>query len=334
MADPPDLLAPPESTLLCAPLYHVAGFTSLLLGLFSGRRLVLIPQFDPDEWLASVAHERVTNAFLVPTMLKQVLDSPVFPRHDLGSLRRLSYGAAPMPVPLIRRAIERLPHVEFNNAYGQTETISTVTVLGPEDHRLTGEPDEIATKVRRLGSVGRPLPSVRIRIVDPEGNQVEAGVVGEVCVGISARLQPRQDTAAPGGEDAEGSWLHTGDLGYVDEGGYLFLTGRQGDLIIRGGENIAPGEVESALEQNDEIEAVAVVGVPDEQWGESVAAFVVRRSGSTLAEADVVEFARERLASYKKPGLVFFVDELPLTATGKVSRRALREEATTLGAHR
>jgi len=330
MADPPDLLAQPESTLLCAPLYHVAGFTSLLLGLFSGRRLVLIPQFEAEEWLSAIERERVTNAFVVPTMLKQILDAPSFGQRDMSSLRRLSYGAAPMPVPLIRKAIERLPQVEFNNAYGQTETISTVTVLGPEDHRLTGGADAVATKIRRLASVGQPLPGIELQISDDHGNPLGTGEVGEVWLAAFGRLRPEPDTTDAGYAGSGHSWLRTGDLGYIDADGYLFLTGRKGDLIIRGGENIAPREVESALEQNDEIDAVAVVGVPDEQWGESIAAFVVRRPGSALGEEDVVEFARERLASYKKPSRVFFVDELPLTATGKVARRALREKATAM----
>jgi acyl-CoA synthetase (AMP-forming)/AMP-acid ligase II len=321
MADPPDLLAEPESTLLCAPLYHVAGFTSLLLGLFSGRRVVLIPQFEPEEWLDAVERERVTNAFLVPTMLKQILDSPSFVRRDLSSLRRLSYGAAPMPLPLIRRAIDLLPDVEFNNAYGQTETISTVTVLGPDDHRLDGPDDVRADKIRRLASVGRPLPGIGIEIIGDGGTTLPRGEVGEVCIRAGDRMK---DAAS------DRHWIPTGDLGYLDDGDYLFLTGRKSDLIIRGGENIAPREVEAALEQHAEIAEVAVVGIPDQQWGESVAAFVVRHEGSTLTAEEVIDFARERLASYKKPSMVVFVKSLPLTATGKIARRVLHDEATKM----
>jgi acyl-CoA synthetase (AMP-forming)/AMP-acid ligase II len=332
MADLPDLLAAPESTLLCAPLYHVAGFTSLLIGLYSGRRLVLIPQFEPHAWLDAVERDGVTSAFVVPTMLKQILNCPAFAQRDLSSLERISYGAAPMPVRVIREAIERLPHVSFNNAYGQTETISTVTVLGPEDHRLSGSTELVEARLRRLASVGRPLPGIGLRIVGEEDAPLAAGLVGEVCIEAPDRLGPSGVDPDAAEDGSESSWVRTGDLGYLDDDGYLFLTGRKSDLIIRGGENIAPREVEAVLERHDDVEGVAVVGVPDEQWGESVAAFVVRRSASTLGEHDVNEFARERLASYKKPTLVFFVDELPLTSTGKVSRRLLREQAATMAA--
>lgn len=317
---------PAGVVLLSAPLYHIAGLTALLTATFAGRRIVLLRQFDATQWLHAVEHERATTAFLVPTMLRQVLNRPEFSSTDLSSLTTLSYGAAPMPLGLIRSAITAFPKgVQFINAFGQTETASTVTVLAPEDHRLTGSEAEIEQKVRRLGSVGRPLPGVTLRIVDESGNDLPAGTIGEVA--ISSEQVMRGYFGADDSTKAAlaGEWLLTRDLGWVDDAGYLFLAGRKSDLIIRGGENVSPEEIESVLDEHPAVDEVAAFGMPDEEWGERIGAAVVRRSGIAVTEEELIAFSRERLASFKKPESIFFVERLPRSAIGKLLRRELRE---------
>ncbi|HVM53798.1 MAG TPA: AMP-binding protein [Acidimicrobiales bacterium] len=313
------------TSLLSAPLYHVAGVTSLLNALYTGRPTVLLPQFEPAAWLAAVAEHRVTHAFLVPTMLARLLEDPALERADLSSLEQVTYGAAPMPAPVIRRALERFPSsVRWSGAYGQTETTATVAVLGPDDHDLSGDPAEVEAKLARLASVGRPLEDVELRVVDPDGNPLGPGEVGEVQLRTFRSMRgywgAEEKTRVT--VDDEG-WVHTGDVGHLDADGYLFLTGRAGDLIIRGGENVAPAEVEAVLYEHPDVLEAGVVGMPDETWGERVAAVVALREGAAATAEDLVAFCAGRLASFKRPERVVVVDELPRTSTGKVVRRDL-----------
>jgi len=314
---------PRGAALLCAPLYHIAGATNMMTTLWTGRRLVLMPQFEPQAWLDLVERERVTHAFVVPTMLKHLLDHPELDRHDLSSLEIFSYGGAQMPFPVIRRAIERLPKtIGFVNAFGQTETTSTLTILGPDDHRLEGTPAEVELRTKRLKSIGRPLPDVEVRIVDDDGKALRADEVGEIHV-----RTPRAMKGYAGAKDspftADG-WLPTRDMGWVDQDGYLYIAGRKDDMIIRGGENIAPAEVEAVLVSHPAVDEAAVVGVPDVEWGQRVAAFVVLRPGARATEADLGEFCRARLSSFKKPEIFQFLAELPKNPMGKVLRRELK----------
>ncbi|MBI4506800.1 MAG: AMP-binding protein [Chloroflexi bacterium] len=314
------------ATLLSVPLHHVAGLSAVITAFFGGRRLVALPQFEPTLWLETAEGERITHAFLVPTMLKRVLDEPDFAQHDLSSLQILSYGAAPMPLPVIRRAIERFPKtVGFINAFGQTETTSTVAMLGPDDHRLAGTPAQVEQKLRRLASIGRPLADVELRVVDDAGCELLRGQIGEIAIRSERTMRGYlgQEDATRATIDAEG-WLRTRDLGWMDADGYVFLAGRKSDVIIRGGENIAPDEVEAVLYLHPAVEDAAVVGVPDEEWGERVAAAVVPRAGAQVSAEELVEFCRQRLASFKKPEVVRFVGELPRNPMGKVLRRDLR----------
>jgi acyl-CoA synthetase (AMP-forming)/AMP-acid ligase II len=256
-------------------------------------------------------------------MMKLILDQPDLERRDLSSLEVLAYGGAPMPFPVIRRAIERLPKtVGFVNAFGQTETTSTLTVLGPEDHRLDGGPDEVERTLRRLRSIGRPLPDVEVRIVDEDGRVMGASEVGEIHV-RTPRAMKGYAGAADSPFTADG-WLPTRDLGWVDEDGYLYVAGRKDDMIIRGGENIAPAEVEAVLGAHPAVEEVAVVGLPDVEWGQRVGAFVVLRPGEHATADALGEFCRQRLASFKKPEVIQFLPELPKNPMGKVLRRELR----------
>ena len=317
------------SVLVSAPLYHIAGLTAVLTGVFAGRRVVLLRQFDADDWLTIAERERVTHAFLVPTMVRRVLDCPRFASADLSSLRVLSYGAAPMPLSLIRRAIDSFPKsVQFLNAFGQTETTSTVAVLGPDDHRLEGTPEQIETKLRRLASIGRPLGDVELCILNEEGERLGPNQVGEIAI-RSGRIMRGYYGAAEATQAAiQDGWLRTRDLGWMDEGGYVFLAGRQSDLIIRGGENVAPEEVEVVLESHPSVQEAAVVGIPDEEWGERIVAVVATHPGTVVPAEELVEYCRQRLASYKKPEDVFFAETLPRNALGKLLRKDLRTQLT------
>jgi acyl-CoA synthetase (AMP-forming)/AMP-acid ligase II len=320
--------------LVSAPLYHIAGLSAVLTATFAGRKIVLQPQFQADEWLRLAESESVTHAFLVPTMLKQVLDSPAFAAANLSTLQVLAYGAAPMPLGVIRRAIEVLPPtVQFINAFGQTETTSTVTVLGPDDHRLTGTAAEIERKVQRLASIGRPLPDVEVAIVDASGASLAAGEVGEIAIRTERVMRGYYGQEEATHATLQDGWLRTRDLGWADEDGYIFLAGRSSDLIIRGGENIAPAEVEHALASHPGVDEVTVVGIPDEEWGERVGAAVVRRPGVDLSPETLIEHARQTLASFKKPELIYFLDELPKNSMGKVLRNELRARFTSASAH-
>lgn len=320
--------------LLAAPMYHVAGLSALTSSLFTGREVVLLPQFEAGQWLRAVEEHRITHAFLVPAMLAMLLRHPDFDGADLSSLQLLTYGAAPMPPAVLREAVERFPStVGFSGAYGQTETNSTVAVLGPDDHRMEGTPEEIEVRRRRLASVGVPLPDVEVRIADPAGEPLPPGRTGEVYLRTARSMAGYWGARSADTRvtlDDEG-WLHTGDLGHLDEGGYLYLTGRASELIIRGGENVAPAEVEAVLGEHADVEEAVAFGVPDEQWGERIWAAVRLRPGATVSADQLMSMCRERLAGGKRPDRVLVVDDFPRTATGKVLRRALRQQAVADG---
>jgi acyl-CoA synthetase (AMP-forming)/AMP-acid ligase II len=308
--------------LVCAPFYHIAGTTAMMTNLWTGRKMVIMPQFEPGGWLKLAAEEKITHAFVVPTMMKQILDHPDFAKTDLSSLTNLAYGGAPMPIAVIRRAIEAFPKtVGFVNAYGQTETTSSLTILGPDDHRLTGTPAEIELKARRLNSIGQPLPDVEIKVRDDDGKFLATDEVGEIIIKtprIMKGYAGRADDAAL----ADG-WRATGDLGWVDEGGYVFFAGRKDDMIIRGGENIAPAEIETVLMSHPAVDEAAVIGVTSVEWGQTVKAYIVLRPGQTADEKNVQEFCRTRLASFKRPEHLEFIDALPKNALGKILRKEL-----------
>ena len=318
---------PRGAALLCAPLYHIAGATNMMTTLWTGRKLVLQAQFEPRGWLDLVERERVTHAFVVPTMMKHLLDQPDLQARDLSTLEILSYGGAQMPFPVIRRAIERFPkHVGFVNAFGQTETTSTLTILGPDDHRLDGTAEEIELRTKRLTSIGRPLPDVEVRVVGEDGRALPTGEVGEIHVRTPRAMKgyagAKESAFTPDG------WLPTRDMGWIDEDGYLYVAGRKDDMIIRGGENIAPAEVEAVLVSHPAVEEAAVVGVADVEWGQRVAAFVALRPGAVATADELGEFCRQRLSSFKKPEIFRFLPELPKNPMGKILRRELRVQPT------
>jgi fatty-acyl-CoA synthase len=311
-----------EATLVSVPPYHIAGIAGVLSAVWSGRRLVYLPQFTPEAWVELAAAESITHAMVVPTMLGRILDVLADRGEKLPALHHLSYGGGRMPSATVERALELLPHVGFVNAYGLTETSSTVSVLTPDDHRAAVSATEAHVRAR-LGSVGQPLPHLEVEIRGPEGEQLPADTHGEIWVRgeqVSGEYLGRKSVV-----NAEG-WLTTNDGGWLDADGYLFVEGRFDDVIVRGGENLSPGEIEEVLVLHDAVADAAVIGVPDTEWGEAVAAVVVLEDGHSATDTELREWVASRLRSTRAPGLIVFRAELPYSETGKLLRRQLKAE--------
>ncbi|RVT94217.1 long-chain-fatty-acid--CoA ligase [Sphingomonas crocodyli] len=308
---------PEDVGLVAMPLFHIGGIGWLLMGLETGATNHLMREFDADEILALLDRGGFTKMFIVPTALQSLLHAPAAATTDFSSLRTILYGASPMPMPLLREAIARIG-CNFAQQYGMTETAGTVIALGPDDHRGEQPP--------KLNAAGRAMPTVELRITDTEGNVLPPDTLGQVeirsCANFSGYWNRPDATAEAMGEDG---WLRTGDAGLLDADGYLFVLDRIKDMIISGGENIYPLEVESMLLEHPAIEEVGVIGLPDERWGESVAAVIVTRDGAALDQADLRMWCRERIAAFKVPKTFIFIDALPRNASGKLLRRALRE---------
>jgi long-chain acyl-CoA synthetase len=313
-----------DATLVAVPPYHIAGISAILSSTYGCRRMVQLSNFDGCTWLGICQREKVTNAFVVPTMLARVIEYVDTAGVDaaLPALRALAYGGGKMPAPVIERAMQLWPKVDFTNAYGLTETSSTIALLDPEGHRegFCSVDPEVR---KRLHSVGRPIDTVEIEIRDGDGNALPVGEVGDVFVrggqvsgeylGVGSLL------------DADG-WFPTRDRGYVDKYGFLYLDGRADDVIVRGGENISPGEIEDVLRQHPAIADVAVVAVPDTEWGETVGAAVVINAGANVSEAELRDWVRARLRSSRVPAVISFRQQLPYNEMGKILRRVLRDE--------
>ena len=297
---PIDPLVDPPVDMMSVPLFHIGGTLGLLITLHSGKTMVILPRFDAGEWLRTVEERRVSQTFVVPTMLRRILDHPEFASRDISSLRSLSYGAAPAQPDLIRRAVAALPAVDFSNVFGQTETLGAYAALSPDDHRAG----------RKLDSVGRAFPGVELRVVDVETQEdVGVGQVGEAVVRAAQNITP--------------DWMPTGDLVVLDEEGYLFVKGRVKDTINRGGEKFGPVEIEAAIRTMPGVVEVAVAGVPDEDLGERVGALIV---GDKSLDADAVKaHGAQTLARFKVPEIIVFVDELPYNRYGKIPRAAVVE---------
>jgi acyl-CoA synthetase (AMP-forming)/AMP-acid ligase II len=328
--DPPDMEAPPETNVLVMPLYHVAGMQALMAGIYGGRTIALMRQFEEKEWFETVQREKATRVMAVPTMLKRIVDYPDFAKYDLSSIKVITYGAAACPYEVLKATIELLPGRALINAFGGTETAATIAALRTEDQIITGKESaaEKEKKLKRLAnSIGLPLDDVEIQVRDEWQRELAAGETGEIVV-RGARIMKgywRDEAKTKQAFTADG-WYRTGDMGYKDEEGYIYLTGRANDLIIRGGENIGPAEVESVLSTHPKVEEAAVIGVKDEEWGQQVRAIVRLKEGETATEAEIIDFCRPHLAGFKRPSSVVFVnEELPRTSTGKILHRELRE---------
>jgi acyl-CoA synthetase (AMP-forming)/AMP-acid ligase II len=311
-----------EATLVSVPPYHIAGIAGVLSAVWSGRRLVYLPQFTPEAWVERAAAESITHAMVVPTMLGRILDVLADRGEKLPALQHLSYGGGRMPSATVERALELLPHVGFVNAYGLTETSSTVSVLTPGDHRAAVSATERHVRAR-LGSVGQPLPHLEVEIRGPQGEPLPPDTHGEIWVRgeqVSGEYLGRESVV-----NAEG-WLTTNDGGWLDADGYLFVEGRFDDVIVRGGENLSPGEIEEVLVLHEAVADAAVIGVPDTEWGEAVAAVVVLEDGHSATDVELRQWVASRLRSTRAPGLIVFRAELPYSETGKLLRRQLKAE--------
>jgi acyl-CoA synthetase (AMP-forming)/AMP-acid ligase II len=307
----------PGDTLIHAmPFGHIAGVGSATGAVSGGQELIIHTEFDPALILRDIQRYRAKWAFLVPAALAMMLDHPDAKDADFSGLEGMAYGASPIPLDLLQRGVERLG-CDFAQMYGMTETYGTVVCLGPEDHAPGRE--------QVMRSAGKALPSVELRILDAEGNPLPPGEIGEVAINSPTNMvgywNKPEETARVLSPD---NWLRTGDAGILDEDGYLFIQDRIKDMIISGGENVYPAEVESAIYGHPDIADVAVIGVPDEKWGEAVKAVVVRRPGAAVEADGIIAYAREKIAGFKCPKTVDFIDALPRNPSGKILRRELR----------
>jgi fatty-acyl-CoA synthase len=312
-----------DTALLAMPVSHVSGTGWGMIALHHGATCHIQRQFDLDATFDTFANHRITRLFLVPAALQMLVRHPRARAADFSALHEVCYGASPMPLPLLRECMDvmKTPFVQF---YGMTETAGTIVALSAQDHQAALDAPDAA---HRLRAAGRALPWVTIRAINPNGTDAPVGTVGELVTRSHANMagywNRPQDTART--IDTEG-WLHTGDAGYIDADGYIFIHDRVKDMIITGGENVYPAEVESALCEHPAIAEAAVIGVPDERWGETVRAFVVLRPDALLTPEDLIAWCRTRIAGFKSPSAAEFVDSLPRNASGKLLKRALREK--------
>ncbi|HEV7135017.1 MAG TPA: long-chain-fatty-acid--CoA ligase, partial [Steroidobacteraceae bacterium] len=298
-----------------APMFHLADIATWNAGMMAGSTHVIVPSFTPSSVVGAIAEHHVTDVLLVPTMIQFLVDSPAIESADLSSLRGVVYGASPISAALLQRARKAFPAARFVQAYGMTELSPVATLLSPEDH---DDP-------QLTGSCGRGAIHVEVRIVDSSGKEVPRGTVGEVLVRGENVMIGYWGRPGDSAEALRGGWMHTGDGGYMNDAGYVFIVDRMKDMIISGGENVYSVEVENALARHVAVAACAVIGIPDNQWGERVHAVVVLHPGAQLSVDELQESCRSHIAGYKVPRTVEFVDALPLSGAGKVLKRELRE---------
>ena len=311
---------PGDSVILAMPYGHIAGVGTALGAVLGGQELLVHREFDPVQLIGDVERYRVKWLFLVPAAIRLLLAHPAAQDADFSSVRGLTYGASPIPLDLLKQGVARLG-CDFAQLYGLTETFGTVVSLSPDDHK----PENIVGREQVMTSAGRALPGTELAILDENLQPLPPGQIGEVAIrGDSVMLgywnRPEENAKAL----IEGGWFRTGDAGILDEEGYLYIQDRIKDMIITGGENVYPAEVESAVFGHPDIADIAIIGVPDEKWGEAVKAVVVRRPGSDLDEATVIAYAKGRIAGFKCPKSVDFIDALPRNPSGKILRRELR----------
>jgi len=312
-------IGPQTVNLNIGPLTHAAGLMFMVY-YSRGATNIILPGFDEQQILATIERERVNSLLLIPTMLYRLLMFPDLKAYDLSSVNRIWYGTAPMAVDRLKEGIRIFGNV-FRQNYGLTEMAQPITYLGPEDHIVDGTD----AQMKRLSSAGRPAMGVELRVVDPDGGRVKPGEIGEIVLKsnklFKAYWKMPEETAAA----FKDGWFYTKDMATVDEDGFVYIVDRKSDMIISGGFNIYPREVEEVIMAHPGVAETAVIGVPDDIWGEAVKAFVVPREGVKLSEEEVIQYCREKLAGYKKPKSVDFVEEIPKNLYGKINRRALKE---------
>ncbi|MBS0408572.1 MAG: fatty acid--CoA ligase [Proteobacteria bacterium] len=306
-----------DVSLVAMPVFHIGGTGWGIMGLYNGAKGVIAREFDPNRVLDFIAEDRISKMFMVPAAMQIVVRHPKARETDFSCLKYLLYGASPIPLDLLKECMEVFG-CGFVQMYGMTETSGTIVALPPEDHDPKGNP--------RMRSAGKALPGVELAILDEAGTPLPPGQVGEIATRSAANMSGYWNLPEATAKtiDAEG-WLRTGDAGYMDDDGYVFIHDRVKDMIISGGENIYPAEVENAIFGHPAVADVAVIGVPDARWGEAVKAVVVPKAGQAPSPAEIIAWARERIAGYKVPKSVDFIDALPRNASGKILRRELRE---------
>jgi acyl-CoA synthetase (AMP-forming)/AMP-acid ligase II len=311
-----------DVNLVATPVYHMGAVFMAVTYMLLGCTQVILPQFNAAAWLATLEASRATVSLLIPTMINAVLNAPEFARHDTSSLRLIFYGGGPMPPTVLARAM-RAFGCGFTQGYGLTETLEA-TFLVAADHVLDGTPDQ----QRRLASAGREAVGADVRIVDDAGRELPANGIGEILVRSRSVIDGYWRDPALGAECIRDGWFHTGDLGYLDDGRYLFVVDRKKDMVVTGGVNVYTKEVETVLYQHPAVREAAVFGVPDENWGEKVTAALALHPGAALTPEQVVEHCRAQLAGFKLPKSVLFLDDLPKNPSGKILKRELRRLAT------
>ena len=311
-----DMLTRGGVLLHAAPMFHLADLTTWILGLMTGSTHVTVPAFSVSAVVDAITRHRVTDTIFVPTMIQMLVDSPEAENADMSSVQRILYGASPISQAVLQRARAKLTSAAFIQSYGMTELAPIATLLSPSDH-------DVPELTR---SCGRGAAHADVRIVDEDDNELPRGTVGEIVVrGDNVMLgywnKPEETAAA-----LRNGWMHTGDGGYMDEHGYVFVVDRFKDMIVTGGENVYSAEVENALAKHDAVESVAVIGVPDGNWGERVHAVVVLKRGAAATSDELRDFCRDFIANYKVPRSVAFVDAMPLSGAGKILKRQLRSQ--------
>ena len=307
-----------DRTLAVMPLYHIGAKNIQLAQHWVGGAVYLHRAFRPLEALKAIAADRITVGHMAPTMIQMLLEEPSFSSFDLSSLRMILYSAAPMPLPLLRQGLEQIGPV-FAQIYGQTEALGTILPI--DLHRPGGDADDL----RRLASVGHPYSGVRMRCVDEDDNPVGVGEAGEICIQGHCVMRGYWNDSPATMEALRGGWLHTGDIGMMDHEGYFHLLDRKKDVIISGGENIYSREVEAALAEHPDVADVAVVGMPDEKWGEAVTAVIISRRPD-LSPEEIEAHSRTFIAGYKTPRRIYFVSEFPKLPSGKINKVELRAQ--------
>ncbi len=304
-----------DVNLVAMPLFHIAGNGWGLVGLYHGATNVMLADVDPKEILRLIPEHRITKILFVPAVILFVLQVPGVEKVDFSSVDTVVYGASPIPVELVRQAV-KIFGCEFVQVYGLTETCGSITYLGPEDHtHPTGD---------RLKSCGKPWTGVEVRILDAAGKEQPVGEVGEIVCRTAQVMKGYWNLPQETAKAMHGEWFHTGDAGYLDADGYLYIYDRVKDMIVSGGENIYPAEIESALFGHPAIADIAVIGVPSDRWGEEVKACIVLKPGESLTEEELIAYARERIAGYKVPKSVDMLEALPRNPSGKLLKRELR----------
>ena len=304
-----------EVVMVAMPLFHVAGCEWGYLGYTIGGLNVVMPEVDPAQILHDIEAYKVTQTLFVPAVILFLLQHPNCATTDFSSIKNIYYGASPIPMPLLEQAVETMG-CGFAQLYGLTETTGAITYLAPQDHDGS----------ERMRSCGKPIRSAEIRVIDGQGNPCAPGEVGEIICRSIQNMKGYWQKPADTANAIRDGWFYSGDAGYFDAEGYLYVHDRIKDMIISGGENIYPAEIESALASHPAIADVAIIGVPDEKWGESVKAVIVLKESASLSEAELEEYSRERLAGYKIPRSMDLIDALPRNPSGKILKRVLREK--------